>query len=254
MTLFPWMVPLLMVLFLYAAKVFEEARSVIPAQAGIQNRLKALISILTGTGSPSSRGRQYILLGLWTFLFLVLYYGNGRYLDNILGTAAIGNSFIRYLLPLGFLSGLALAWIYRLAGIAKYGRPIVIAMTVLLAFTGIWRAYAADAEGLIAGRTELKRYASIRESTAIWFKPGDIILSERSDKIFFPVYRGVSPLPQIDDASLLSHAVDQQVGIGLFVRPLAQSQADAWRKIGLEPIELASFGREKLYRLQPVKP
>jgi len=98
------------------------------------------------------------------------------------------------------------------------------------------------------------RYASIRESVEKWFKPGDIILSERSDKIFFPSYRAVSPLPAIDEAARLLTATSEGYAVGLFVRPMTQAQADLWRKIGLEPIEISSFGREKLYRLQPVNP
>lgn len=240
MTLFPWMVPLLIMFALVAIGIVKD-----DSQPSWQARLKKFVS--------GTRGK-YFLAALWTFSFLVLYYGNGRYLDNINGNATIGNSYIRYLMPIGFISALSLAWIYRLASISKYGRPVVVAIAVLLAFTGIWRAYAADEEGLIAGRKELVRYTEIRQAMGQWFKPGDIILSERSDKIFFPVYRAVSPLPPIDEASLLSAAVEQGTGLGLYVRPMAQAQADLWRKVGLEPVELASFGREKLYRLQPVKP
>lgn len=239
-TLFPWMVPLLMMFALVAISIVKDE-----AKLSWLARLKKFVM--------SKRGK-YFLVAFWTFLFLTLYYGNGRYLDNINGSATIGNSYIRYLLPLGFLSGLALAWLYRIAGISRYGRPIIISMAVLLVLTGVWRAYAADEEGLIAGRTEVIRYASIRESLIQWFKPGDIILSERSDKIFFPLYRAVSPLPPIDDASRLSFAVEQGIGIGLFIRPMSQSQKDAWRKIGLDPVELATFGREKMYRLQSVNP
>lgn len=239
MTLFPWMVPLLIMFILVVVGIIKGDETL--------NWLERLKKFVAG-----NRGK-YFLASLWTFAFLVLYYGNGRYLDNINGNATIGNSYIRYLMPIGFISALSLAWIYRLSSISKYGRPVVIAIAVLLALTGTWRAYAADEEGLLAGRTELARYAAIREAAGQWFEPGDIIISERSDKIFFPVYRAVSPLPPIDQASLLSAAVEQGTGIGLFVRPMAQSQADLWRKVGLEPVELAVFGREKLYRLQPVR-
>jgi hypothetical protein len=240
MTLFPWMVPLLIMFALVVIGIVKDE-----SRSNMFERLKKFASGVRG---------KYFLAALWTFAFLVLYYGNGKYLDNITGAATIGNSYIRYLLPLGFISALAIAWIYRLAAISRYGRLVVITIVVLLAFTGIWRAYAADAEGLLTGRQELARYSSVREATGQWFKPGDIILSERSDKIFFPVYRGVSPLPPIEEAGRLAAATEQGIAIGLFVRPMAQSQVDMWRKIGLEPVELASFGREKLYRLQPVKP
>ena len=261
--LFPWMVPLLMLFVLFVASIARDLR-VIPApplaslafggKAGIQNRLNIWISTLAGTGSPPSRGRQITLIAFWSFASLILYYGNGKYLDNINGLATIGNSYVRYLLPLGFLAGLAIAWLYRVTSPTKYGRHIIITMTIILAFTGIWRAYAADGEGLIAGKQELNRYAQIRSDAGQWFKSGDIIISERSDKIFFPEYRAVSPLPDMNQALQLSNATEQGIHIGLFARPLGQSQADAWRKVGLDPVELAAFGREKLYRLQPINP
>lgn len=240
MTLFPWMVPLLIMFALVTIGIVKDE-----SQKNWQARLKKFVSGVRG---------KYFLAALWTFLFLVLYYGNGRYLDNINGNATVGNSYIRYLLPLGFLSGLSLAWIYRLSTISKYGRPVVLAIAVILSLTGIWRAYGADEEGLLAGRAEVRRYASVRESVAQWFKAGDIILSERSDKIFFPNYRAVSPLPSIEESARLIAADNEGYAIGLYVRPMTQAQADIWRKVGLEPIEITSFGREKLYRLQPVKP
>lgn len=248
--LFPWMLPLLMMFALVLYTVYQR---VIPTGAKRSGGIPFLKRFLDSLRSLGMTGK-YVAAGLWTFLFLVLYYGNGRYLDNINGNATIGNSFIRYLLPLGFLSALALAWIYRLASISKYGRIVVLAIAVLMSCTGIWRAYAADEEGLLAGRRELDRYAQIRQSASQYFKPGDIIISDRSDKIFFPAYRAISPIPPADETALLGAAVEQGVGIGLFARPMPQAQIDQWRKVGLEPVDLATFGREKLYRLQPIRP
>lgn len=244
--LFPWMMPLLIILTLVGYTVVHRVMSPSKAEGSFARFLNALRS-LGATG-------RYFAAGLWTFLFLVLYYGNGRYMDNINGNPSIGNSFIRYLLPLGFLSGLALAWFYRMARTAAYGRAVIIAIAVLMSGTGIWRAYAADEEGVLAGRRELGRYAQIRQAISTYFQSHDIIISDRSDKIFFPNYRTISPLPPIDETALLNVAVKQEVDIGLFARPMTQAQMDAWRKSGLEPVELQTFGREKLYRLQPIKP
>ena len=84
------------------------------------------------------------------------------------------------------------------------------------------------------------------------FKLGDVIVSERSDKIFFPLFRGVSPIPAPEQlAALVQH---QPIGIGLFARPLSQSQKDAWRHAGFDAQELVSFSRERLYRLAPLTP
>jgi len=190
---------------------------------------------------------QVPMLSFWTLFVLIGYYGHGLYSDNINpGAVTVANSFIRYLLPIGPIIGLAAAYIFR------RWEKTTIPLTLVLVLFGIWMAFARDAEGILTTRSELMRYGSVREAASATFHPTDVILSERSDKIFFPAFRAVSPLPTTEQVSELSHA-HPEVQIGLYVRPLAQAQADAWRMAGFEPIELGFFGREKLYLLRPIK-
>ncbi|MEI7512776.1 MAG: hypothetical protein WCK01_04965 [Candidatus Uhrbacteria bacterium] len=192
---------------------------------------------------------QYVvpLLAAWTGFALVAYYGHGLYSDNINGgSTTIANSFIRYLLPMSPVIGLAAAYLFRRIG------KVAIPATIVLVLFGGWMAFARDAEGILNTRAELMRYSSVREAAKTTFHPMDVILSERSDKIFFPAFRAVSPLPLPEQVAELSRA-HAEIQIGLYVRPLAQAQADAWRTAGFEPIELGYFGREKLYLLRPIK-
>lgn len=198
-----------------------------------------------------SRWRSHAvwLLSAWTVAILLLVYGSGLYLDHVRADAiTIGNSFLRYLLPLAPLTGLSAAWLWSRYSFVRPFRLIACAWFVLLAVFGGFRALIGDDEGLISTRRELIRYTQIRETARQRFHAGDVILSERSDKIFFPEERAVATVTPTGELAALAK---QGVKIGLFVRPLSQSQKDDWTQVGLEAQELASFGRESLYRLVP---
>jgi hypothetical protein len=206
-----------------------------------------------------------LLLSAWTVLFLVVYYGQGLYTDHVRrGAVTIANSFVRYLLPLAPLSALATAYLFKrfveswddkrvISSDRRESRNLYLATSfvVLLAGYGMYVATVRDNEGLIATRTELARYHDIRRQAAERFAPADLILSERSDKIFFPDHRAAL-VPATDEVARLVKA-HPEVRVGLFARPLSQSQADAWRKSGFEPTELFVSGREKLYLLNPIR-
>lgn len=192
------------------------------------------------------------LLVAWTLLFLVAYYGQGLYTDHVQrGAVTIANSFVRYLLPLAPLSALAVAFLFQSFEKRPRERMALVGLVAVLAGYGMYVATLRDNEGLIATRTELARYHEIRRQTAEHFAPTDLILSDRSDKIFFPYHRAAL-VPATDEVARLVKA-HPEIRVGLFARPLSQSQADAWRKSGFEPTELFVSGREKLYSLTPIR-
>lgn len=205
------------------------------------------------TRARARRRDMLIVLSGWTVLILLVIYGSGVYLDRFgpMHTATIGNSFLRYLLPLAPLVGLAFAFLWRQYFSLPTYRRWGMACGIFLVMFGMYRGLLADDEGVLATRRAIQQYPAIRQAASHWFQPGDIILSERSDKIFFPLFRGVSPLPSMEQIQLLSQVAE--VRIGLFSRPLSQAQKDAWLRAGLEAQELLSFPREKLYRLVRVR-
>ena len=194
--------------------------------------------------------RYYIvsILATWSVLWLIVYYGQGLYTDHVrAGAVTIANSFVRYLVPLSPIGGLVAAFVMsRLPKNRSYA-PIILTATVAVA--GIYIAFAHDDEGLLVTRRELLRYAGVRQEAMKTFRPGDVIISERSDKIFFPAMRAVSPMPPHQEVARLAKS-QPEMNIGLYARPLSQVQADAWRSAGFEPVELGVFAREKLYLLQ----
>jgi hypothetical protein len=165
------------------------------------------------------------------------------------GAVTIGNSFLRYLLPVAVLVSVSVAYLHERA---RGYLPAAAGMTffcVALSLFGVYRAVNGDDESLLATRPELERYEDVRVAAGEWFGAQDVIISERSDKIFFPEYRAVSPMPRGEEVGRLVNA--KEIQVGLYVRPLSQKEKDKWRKYGVEPVELASYARERLYLLKP---
>ena len=195
------------------------------------------------------RREAIVWLSAWTLLVLFIIYGSGLYRDRFGPvTATIGNSFLRYFLPVAWLGGLGFAYIWIRVRWKRFVPWLLPSLATCVSLFGIFQALGADDEGLLYTRKELIRYSTIRSDVQQLFSPGDLILSERSDKIFFPLFRAVSPLP---NKQAVARWLRQRTGlrVGLFVRPLSQAEKDAWYAVGVEAQELASFGRERLYRL-----
>lgn len=189
-------------------------------------------------------------LSLWTALVILVIYGSGKYLDHVeVGAVTIGNSFLRYALPLAPLLAVAVAYLWRLVEGRRLHMILLAALTLLLGGFGVQKAFTGDDESLLAARPELSRYEDVRAAAHEWFGAKDVIISERSDKIFFPEFRAVSPMPPASEIGRLANTGELKVG--LYVRPLSQKEKDAWKRYGLDVIELGSFAREKLYLLKP---
>lgn len=147
-------------------------------------------------------------LMIWTTGILLLTYGQTSYMDNINGTATLGNSFLRYLLPLVPLIAIGCAIVIdRLHDFGgRKGLFLSLTLGCFLVFFGISSAYARDDESLASTRRELTRYASIRHQAEWTIPPGSVILSERSDKIFAGLFTSVSPLPDKETVTKLHQA------------------------------------------------
>ena len=194
-------------------------------------------------------------LMLWTLGVLLFVYGSGIYLDGPgAWQATLGNSFLRYFLPVSVFFGWAFAYLYaHYFSRTEKHRLWGLVFGTLLIVLGIFGAFFCDNEGLFRTRAELLRYTSIRMAAHQWFSaPRDVIVSDRSDKIFFPEFRTASPLAPATDIARLVHTPG--IRVGLFSRPLSQSDQDAWREVGIEAQELLSSARERLYRLVPIQP
>ncbi|MCI0479913.1 hypothetical protein L0Y59_05190, partial [Candidatus Uhrbacteria bacterium] len=144
--------------------------------------------------------RRWTFVAVATVAILCLLYGQGIYHDHVKPDAVtLGNSFLRYGLPVAAMAALALgrvaAWMSRRMG--KPGYALAAITVALTASLGIWTATVRDDEGIVQGRLELLRYAAIRDGSRFLLEPGTVVLSDRSDKIFFPAFRAAAPMPDL---------------------------------------------------------
>lgn len=184
-------------------------------------------------------------LAFWMTAFLLFMYGQGKYADHIGGIIAIGNSYIRYLLPLGAL----LAWLVALVlgrMRTQGARTAMMIVILVIGMMGWYQVLMRDDESLLRTRAELARYATIRATASASFDATSIMISDRSDKVFFPIFRVASPTPPLPEIARLA---ETGVSIGLFSRPLSQTESDAYGRYGLLVESVATFGNETLYRL-----
>ena len=195
--------------------------------------------------------RRTLFVGLWTVVSLVLVYGQAVYQDHVgLNVTSTGNSFLRYLVPIAPLIALAAGcvaeWaLRRMKQVTAH--TLVASIGVLLLVLGMWTAVARDDEGLLATATELHGYASLRSSMDATIPKEAIILSDRSDKIFFPDYRSASPLPSFFEIKRLLSVTD--VPVYLYARTLDAQTSARLDAEGIRAAPVLAGPRESLYLL-----
>lgn len=190
-----------------------------------------------------------VFLGLiaWTSSVLLFIYGQSLYGDNIRGNISLGNSFLRYLLPLvPFISlGIALL-LERLWSLKERGKVIGPVFTAFFIILGLLTAFYRDEEGLSQTRYELARYERIHQAALNEVPAGSIIISERSDKIFASgPYVAVSPMPSGETIDAL---LDASPGLYQFHRLFSDDELIMMPFI---PTLIFEEGNEGLYQLKP---
>lgn len=178
-------------------------------------------------------------------LLILIYYGNGLYMDHVAkGAIAMGNSFLRYTMPVVAFGIAGALWI--LARLSFIQQKIVMLCLCALVATGIGYAFGVSDESLLANRVSIQRNDETRERARPFLQSNSIVLSERSDKIFSD-WVAVSPMPPLSEVAKLLPATSSTVYF--YSRPISQKDLDRWgsQKIRLE--ELFAHDRFVLYRL-----
>jgi hypothetical protein len=188
----------------------------------------------------------------WTMIILVLLYGQAQYQDNINQTITLGNSFLRYTLPLVPLLAVGIVFLLdRLWDYGVRGHVFAACAFLLLIGFGVTTAFVRDEEGIMNTRRELQRYVSIRRAAERVMPTGGAIVSERSDKIFASgPFVAMSPLP---DAVTWQALAQSGAPIALFHRLLRGDQQEAFFR-QMPPVRtqlLLQEGNEALYLLTP---
>ncbi len=195
---------------------------------------------------------------LWTAVSVGVYYGSGVFMDSSVSQWTIGSSYQRYFLPAGvLLIPFAAEGVWLLAGFAKkYRGYVAIGLISIVVVLGGWTAYFRSPESLIPMRAELKRYESVKAYVLKETTAKDVIVTERSDKVFFPDRRVMLDLR---DQKTMDELPRLAVVAGLYYYGITITD-DEYPKIqgelhkrGLQMGRIKVFGNETFYSITKEK-
>ena len=128
-------------------------------------------------------------LQLTTYIFvtswLVLYYGSWQFRDTTLSGPTLGTSFTRYWLPI-FVFGTPFAAIALTTFQREWARFFLFGCMIFLSASLL---FARTGESFAAMRSTFSRNRSIKQSVLDRTESSAVILTERTDKLFFPERR-----------------------------------------------------------------
>lgn len=144
-------------------------------------------TILALIGMLSLKKNILIFIFLFVSVWLFLLYGSWNISDNISGEVSIGVSYIRYWLPIFVLSiplvleGFLYLSKQKLSFLWKLGFLGIVLFSIS-------KVFIAGAEAFFYGRENWNIYERVLTEVRQEVPKDAIIISERSDKIFFPEY------------------------------------------------------------------
>ncbi len=174
----------------------------LPAILGLFLELKNL-------AQDNRRRRIFFWLTLVVFLILTGYYGSWQIYDNITKTRiTIGNSFIRYWLPISVSFLPWASWfLVKLTSLFKkeyLGRSLALVAGFLIVFLSLGVTWWSSEESLGAVKKNLEDYKLRREKVLGLTEPESIIITDRADKVFFPERRVIISLTDLQTLRNLS--------------------------------------------------
>ncbi|MCX6745869.1 MAG: hypothetical protein NTX00_02495 [Candidatus Parcubacteria bacterium] len=157
----------------------------------------------------------YFVLSLCVCLYLLAYYGSWLFADQLtLALNKIGISYVRYFLPIYILSlpfaAIFIDWLINLFKNKKI--KIILALFLALTFLGLTInvVYLAGNDNLIKIKQNIGDYTDINKKVIALTEGDAVIISQRSDKIFFPE-RKVIGTWKIDDFENWTKLLDANV-------------------------------------------
>lgn len=134
---------------------------------------------------------KYLIFSVLVFLFYIIYYGSWQVYDNISKEVTIGVSYVRYWLPIFVISLPFIAFFFNNISKSLKTKRVKISFLffcfivffVLSSYTAFW----GTNESLAQVRKNLVQYNAISKQVSQLTENDAVIITERSDKIFFPM-------------------------------------------------------------------
>jgi len=202
---------------------------------------------------------SYLAIFLFVSIFLIIYYGSWRIVDR-LGPQAVslGTSYLRYFLFIYIFSlpfiGFLITEIIKFAKF-KYLKPVVaVLLLTYFAYFSVQLTMFKTDESIMAVKQRIDEYYVKAEKVINLTEENSVIISERSDKIFFP-QRRVMPGLQNEEILTLLPKVIKQAPVYYYTywsdEDLAFWEADVLNKYGLKFVDKkVIYNNEKLYKIE----
>lgn len=150
-----------------------------------------------------NKQRQYILWQRYLIIFFItsflilLYYASWDLADPLVKHLnKISISYIRYFMPIYLLMIPVVAYGFKRLFFAgqRFNRPAIgYFMLSIVAIVFIRMAFYSENDGLIKNRENIIEYYYQYQNVSKSIPANSIIISDRSDKVFFPKYKVVAP-------------------------------------------------------------
>ena len=160
----------------------------------------------------------YFICFLAVSAYLIIYYGSWIFADKMtLELNQLGISYVRYFLPIYIFSlPLAALFFYSLANSLKNKKLKIILSALLIGsciYFSVNLIYFSPNDGLIKIKENINDYNQINQKISQLTESKAVIISRRSDKIFFPQRKVISRL-QLQDTQYWHQLLAQ--GIPLY--------------------------------------
>jgi hypothetical protein len=204
------------------------------------------------------RYAKYLLIAFaWLLLVLGIYYGSGVLNDPTVSGLTVGSSYVRYFLPLYLILIPAVSegivfFLNYFKNKKIIGALIAYFAVFCFAAFGAWTVYFRSSESLVPVFKTLVHYADVKKQVLAIVKPNDIIVTERSDKVFFPDRRVVLNLR---DPNTMKALPQLATGAGIYYYGIAISDSESAKleaelgKYKLQLGRIKAFGGEMLYQI-----
>ncbi|MFA6272652.1 MAG: hypothetical protein WC693_06205 [Patescibacteria group bacterium] len=141
-------------------------------------------------GKKTKEERIYALIAIMAAVWLVLFYGSGKFSDNPSGGVTLGDSHLRYWLPIFILMMPFAAKFFSvvLARVKPLRSRVVVAAGLAVFFLAMsvnTTVYSYD-DGLLAVAKNLKNNEAVKSRVLQLTANRDVIVTGRQDKVFFP--------------------------------------------------------------------
>ncbi len=204
--------------------------------------------------------RAYVFTMLFAAAILVPMYGSWVFFDNPdPSQVTIGNSHIRYWLPLFLLStpiaASGIVWIAHRVSSRRLRTAIIAIMVFLCAIASVQVAALGPQDGLVVAREGLENSRVIRSQTLDVIEDNAVIIVDRADKLFFPYRDVLYPLRDEATYALMPKLVRRvplyYYGITLPPQDIGYLNEEKLAAKGLRIDLVRAFDIESLYRITP---